>query len=67
MVTALRVLFGVSATVFFFYGGLFIGKWVATHAEENPKPQHLINIAFLANTIALAVFFTLWCVKVGVV
>ncbi len=58
MVTVVRILFGISALVFFFYGGLTIGERTARRMDD-PNPGHVVYTAYYVNTIALAVFFTL--------
>ena len=65
MVTVVRLLFGVCALVFFFIVGLFAAKGVARRMND-PNVGHILNIAYLVNTVLLVVFFTLWCVKAGV-
>ena len=67
MVTVLRLLFGVCALVFFFVIATTIGRRAALRMGEQPQPGHLYFVAFLVNTVLLVLFFTLWCVKVGVV
>ena len=67
MVTVVRLLFGVCALVFFFVVATVIGRRAAFRMGEQPQPSHLYFVAFLVNTVLLVVFFTLWCVRVGVV
>ena len=66
MVLIFRILFGTAALVLFFYVGLFLGTWFENHTLE-PRPERIKNLAYVFNTLLLAVFFTLWCVKKGVI
>ena len=66
MVVILRILFGVVVFVIFLWAAIFLGTWVSNHTDE-PSRLRVMNAAYAINTLLLAVFFTLWCVKMGVV
>jgi hypothetical protein len=66
MILIVRILFGVSASIVFFFAGLYLGRWVNNHSMD-PHTHGPVYLAYYMNTALLASFFTLWCVKIGVV
>ena len=61
----LRVLFAIAAVVVFAFVGILVATFLI--GREGSKDKSKVKaMAYFINTVALAVFFTLWCVQKGI-
>ena len=69
MVTVLRILFGLTALILIWFGSISLGERIHTrrHQSDEIDGEQIMTLAHLLVSVLLAVFFTLWCTKVGVV
>ena len=67
MVLIIRVLFAVVALFLFWFGSICLGERIYCRHGDEPNGEHIMSIAHQLISVLLAIFFTLWCVKVGVV
>ncbi len=67
MVLLIRILFGVIFLAEFWVGSIALGEWIHSRNADEPNGEHIMTIAHQLVCVLLAVFFTLWCVRVGIV
>ena len=67
MVLFIRILFGVIILAVFWLGSIALGEWIHSRIADAPDGEEIMTIAHQLVSFLLAVFFTLWCVKAGIV
>ena len=67
MIIVLRILFCLVALFVFWFGSISLGEWIHCHQREEIDGERIMTIAHQIIAVLLAFFFTLWCIKVGLV
>ena len=67
MVTVLRILFGLVTLFLFWFGSISLGEWIHRSQADEIDGERIMTIAHQIVSVLLTVFFTLWCIKIGLV
>lgn len=65
MILFLRILFCIASVVVFNFGGFFVAMILL--GKEHNNRQKVLTFGYFVNTVALAVFFTLFMCQKGII
>lgn len=63
MIHIVRILFGLICLFLFWFGSISLGEWIHCRQADEIDGERIMTIAHQIVSVLLAIFFSLWCLK----